>query len=282
MKTKVETITPQVAKSYLLRNTHNRTPKPTMIEEFAREMRAGRWALTHQGIAFDEENVLLDGQNRLLAIMEAGVSVEMPVTRGIPKTVRKNGVFTMDVIDTGKNRTTADQLHVMHGVENANVTAAACRVVGMICFGAGFEHRLTVGQAKGILELYGKEIAAILERVSSLKPARRAPVIATLAFCAKVTREPIYELAEKLATGEGLKKGDPILTLRNHLINRMMAGGHKNARAVAEWVGNAAYNHIQGNDLKTIKRGHNGLDFFRAKQRGNVERIRQIGGAVAQ
>jgi len=47
-------------------------------------MKAGRWKLTHVGIAFDINNVLQDGQHRLWAVVFSGRTVEMSVTFNTP------------------------------------------------------------------------------------------------------------------------------------------------------------------------------------------------------
>ena len=41
----------------------------------ARDMKAGHWRLTHQGIAFDPAGVLIDGQHRLWAIVESDTTL---------------------------------------------------------------------------------------------------------------------------------------------------------------------------------------------------------------
>ncbi len=43
-------------------------------------MREGHWDTTHQGIAIASDGTLVDGQHRLLAIVESGVTVRMNVT----------------------------------------------------------------------------------------------------------------------------------------------------------------------------------------------------------
>ena len=106
MQAEVVTITPEMAARWLEANVNNRTPIQFRIKAYADEMRAGRWRLTHQGIAFDELGHLSDGQNRLMAIVEAGVPVRMWVFRGVPRE-------SMDAIDIGKNRTAADTLHFL-------------------------------------------------------------------------------------------------------------------------------------------------------------------------
>lgn len=83
MKVAIELITPQLAERYLTANVGNRPILRAVVARYAREMAAGNWLLTHQGIAFDSLGILVDGQHRLLAIVEAGRSVQMVVTRDI-------------------------------------------------------------------------------------------------------------------------------------------------------------------------------------------------------
>ena len=58
-------VTPSQAANWLEGNTHNRPVTQAHVERLAAEMSAGRWRLTHQGIAFSTRGVLLDGQHRL-------------------------------------------------------------------------------------------------------------------------------------------------------------------------------------------------------------------------
>ena len=71
MNSKIENITPEIAAKYLEKNIHNRPIKPSAIRRYALQMKAKQWLISHQGIAFDTEGNLFDGQNRLLAIKEA-------------------------------------------------------------------------------------------------------------------------------------------------------------------------------------------------------------------
>src|SRR4051812_47344546 len=77
-------VTPEMASQWLRYNNHNRAMRKSVWERYAEDMRAGRWLLTHQGVAFDEEGNLVDGQHRLRAVVESGVTVELSVTYGVP------------------------------------------------------------------------------------------------------------------------------------------------------------------------------------------------------
>ena len=98
----VITITPQMAVEWLERhNTTNRDRKPSVVSQYARDLLAGRWPVTHQGIAFDWNGELIDGQHRLAAIALANVSVQMYVATGLDPLARS-------VVDTQAKRSVYD------------------------------------------------------------------------------------------------------------------------------------------------------------------------------
>lgn len=100
MNTKVLLVTPDMASNWLTMNKNNRKVLKERVREYAQAMLAGRWSLTHQGIAFDTAGNLLDGQHRLMAIVMAGIPIEMNVTFGVE---HKDGEVLE--IDVGRNRT---------------------------------------------------------------------------------------------------------------------------------------------------------------------------------
>jgi hypothetical protein len=83
MQIGIETITPELARLWLSHNLNNRNIRRHRVVKFRDELLAGRWKLTHQGIAFNCDGSLKDGQHRLLAIDESGVTVKMVVARGL-------------------------------------------------------------------------------------------------------------------------------------------------------------------------------------------------------
>jgi hypothetical protein len=97
----LETITPAKATKYLEKNTANRPVRKVWVKTLAETIKNGQWHVTHQGIAFNCDGTLIDGQNRLMAIVEAGKPVQMYVARGIAK----ESVFG---IDSGKTRSVPD------------------------------------------------------------------------------------------------------------------------------------------------------------------------------
>ena len=80
----VECITPARAAQFLEANRRHRRVVSAYVETLARDMRAGRRALDPQPICFGADGQLLNGQHRLLAIIQSGTTIELPIIRGLP------------------------------------------------------------------------------------------------------------------------------------------------------------------------------------------------------
>jgi hypothetical protein len=79
----IENITPEMAEKFLESNVSNRKIRQHLVNTYAEDMKKGRWAFTHQGIAIDSKGELVDGQHRLKAIIDSGVAVKMVVARNV-------------------------------------------------------------------------------------------------------------------------------------------------------------------------------------------------------
>ena len=94
-------VTPDMAKAWLEENPGNRPLRKYLIDKYAKTITRGEWKLTHQGLAFDKEGKLLDGQHRLHGVIVADMPAEMFVTFGADRS-------TFSVLDQGGNRSIAD------------------------------------------------------------------------------------------------------------------------------------------------------------------------------
>jgi hypothetical protein len=117
MRTEVRFITPQLAELYLKKNVNNRDVNVRIVNYYADEMTRGQWKLTGQGISFDDNNNLLDGQHRLRAVIKSGISVQMLLIFGVDPS-------TFEVYDTGKIRSANDVFSIRGIPNNKNITAA--------------------------------------------------------------------------------------------------------------------------------------------------------------
>src|SRR5215469_3739174 len=98
LKCEIMDITPAMAQEWLDKNVHNRKLNERRVQVYAKAMERGEWYTINQGIGLDREGNLLDGQNRLAAVIEANRSVKMVVVTGLEKA-------SQIVIDTSTVRT---------------------------------------------------------------------------------------------------------------------------------------------------------------------------------
>ena len=104
LRAKYEKITPNRATKLLEHNTDNyrMSISNSTLENLVYELTHGQWKATTQGIGFDTNGVLVDGQHRLMAIQKSGITVDKQlVCYGLePESKLK--------IDVGKKRTLSD------------------------------------------------------------------------------------------------------------------------------------------------------------------------------
>lgn len=121
-------ITPSMAKDYLDRcNTDNyRKPIQTVVTRYASDMKSGRWTETTATIAFTKSGVLIDGQNRLLAVVRSGATISFNVIEGLDDSILHDP--NQDRGSCRKISTTLQHL----GYKNANVVASCVRMLHRI------------------------------------------------------------------------------------------------------------------------------------------------------
>jgi hypothetical protein len=152
MEIKVRDITPRMAKEWLARLGKNRKLRKNLVGRYVKQLKRGEWHLTHQGVAFDEKGELIDGQHRLQAIVESGITARMPVATGVGQAAKM-------VLDTGSARSFHDALTIAGNrpVETREVAAIRRFIRGTL----QSHHRgqqETVYQIQAVMERYQKEL----------------------------------------------------------------------------------------------------------------------------
>lgn len=108
MKTELMLVTPAQAQEWLTwKNPNNRPLNERIAKTYARDMLAGKWTKSSQGIAFNTRGELTNGQHRLRAIVISNVSVMLNVTTDEPLDAVTNH-------DQNKSRSISDNLKI-HG-----------------------------------------------------------------------------------------------------------------------------------------------------------------------
>ena len=134
-------ITPEMARTWLLVNGSNRTIRARHVDMLAREIRDGRWQLTHQGIAFDIDGAIIDGQHRLSAIVAADSPVEMMIAYNVPRNA-------IGGVDAGANRSFMDRCHF----DGASYSKAQAAMVRILVFGPDDTATHSYGEIAELIE----------------------------------------------------------------------------------------------------------------------------------
>lgn len=120
MQCEIRTITPDQARALLKKNAVNRPLIASHLASLEADLKRGAMQLTHQGIAVSSTGKLLDGQHRLLAIANTGISARLLFSWDLPDSV-------FSVLDSGSKRSASDVLHA-DGAINTTAMAAAIRL----------------------------------------------------------------------------------------------------------------------------------------------------------
>ena len=230
IKTEWTQVTPEMASKFLENNLENRTPSDRHITRLADDMAGDRFFITHQGLAFSDDGVLIDGQHRCMAIVKSGKPQWMLVTTGIND---------RGPLDIGKIRTPYDfkkcpqraahssAVKVLLGIRDTGTTVTAATLsenYAMITKPRQLEHWM-----------YWPEVEDW--EVLASKAAKNVPACGTSALLAAAVVYP--EHGEEFLTGlrdmAGLAPGDPRLALLkyNRSFKSNLRGGTCNATVVA-------------------------------------------------
>lgn len=102
MKFEEMMITPALAEQMLERNSVNRKIHIQRANQYATDMKLGRWQLNGEAIKIYKDGTLADGQHRLKGVIIANIPVRMNVITELPKDIT--------IQDRGRSRSVADQL----------------------------------------------------------------------------------------------------------------------------------------------------------------------------
>ncbi len=253
LRSKMMDVTPEMAEKWLDGQVHNRTVRDSKVDEYAADMKAGKWRLTHQAIAFTPEDKLIDGQHRLWAVYRSGVTVRLYVTFGVPED-------TMVTIDGGINRSLADVIKLDDPDSGVATNHVACSRAMMILSPLSKVRQPSRTEARDFLN---KHWEAVRFACAGLPPKRGislAPVLAAVGRAYySMPKEKLARFCEVLHSG---MPADPseniIIKLRNWLLD--VRAGERVTRQGKEQHGNPFFGKTEralagfarGEDPKTL------------------------------
>ncbi len=192
-------VTPKMAETWLKKNhPENRQINPRTVATLAADIEAGNWRVTHQGICFNAEGYLIDGQHRLMAIISSKTAIDIVVA------TNPEGQLN-DPIDRHRARSLA----MLTGLNNKQIAAAKV----LLGFEQGFEYANPLSPAQAI-EVFGRHQASYDLLDFPRKDKLFGGVLAGLIWAAPVDARRVCDFGHKVSTGEMIKKGDPPFALR--------------------------------------------------------------------
>lgn len=222
---------PKQAKEWLNTvNVRNRNLLPRQVSRYAKAMTEGRWkALVGEPISFAEDGTLLNGQQRLTAVVESGTTQVFLLLEGLP-------LDDQDVMDSGATRKPGQQLTI-RGWKNGTQVASIVRVLlqwhtNTILTST---YTPTIDEIVAFAERHRERVDAAT--LVSMRVRRTVPllpsVVGAVYFTAvdyAIEHPELLQLSAvddffgKLENGAGLEATNPILCLRNSAHRRKRDG----------------------------------------------------------
>ena len=246
-------VTPGDAQEILDRRANNRPIRERRASAIAEEIRIGRFAENGESLIFDDQGKLMDGQHRMRAIVLANKPIISFCVHDVPRKY-------FATIDDCSKRTGGDVLGIA-GHQHAMVVASVARWI--IKYDSGFSP--SPGSAwvtipnRMIVEITKKnnDITDAVTFILSLSEIKRIMPPSIASFCylmaARHDHKKAQEFFTKLASGEQLETGNPILTLRNRFID--LAGQKHTALGVEKtaWIIKAWNAFVDGREMKIVR-----------------------------
>lgn len=249
---------------------------------YAGDMKNGRWMLNGQGISFDEDGNLIDGQHRIAAVIRAGVTVPMLVMTGLPKS---NGgiIKTIDTFDIGKRRLLANQLKI-DGFEYYSEIAAGSRCLLMLAIG-GLKRQFAPTQGIAIAKLMRNnlmEVMCVLKANNAPKYKWSGSILGPIALLGTADKDTAILFATEFNEMANLGKTSPVLQFEKFLQRpTYIKGGTDYQLHVVGGLSCALRAYSEGRKLDMIRSSNqDNIEWLLKTCKKAVAEIRKVAGIM--
>jgi hypothetical protein len=210
-------VTPDIARAWVeLRVNENTKPHGPTVEKIAADLYAGNYDVANQALGFAYDSTLVDGLNRLAAIIKTGISIDTWVITGVQKKSR-------EVLDTGASFKLKDALD-FRGIKNSGSIAASLKSIEAWERGDHTDSPASGASTNrsglAFLEAHPEvsDIARDAAKLSVAVPLFTTRTIASLIWAFdKLDRAERVVFFKHLVSGHDLEEGNFVLQLRNKL-----------------------------------------------------------------
>lgn len=210
-------ITPKLARELLSKNEGNRNVRSDLVERYKRIIREGFWMPNNgESVKVDWNGNLADGQHRLMAIAESGITVKTFIMYDVDPD-------SFSTLDTGMRRS-ASEIFSMAGVANSAVTSGAMKRLyhylrGSLTNMKSGRHAAT---AEELLNMFLNEhqemrVAATWAYTKGMRAWGRPSVNAFIIYMLMRCGQAGDAFLRQLETGINLQEDSPAYVLRERL-----------------------------------------------------------------
>lgn len=204
----------------LMSANQNRNLRPKYVQMLAREIESGNfqdYSTIKVAWVDGEGEVFIDGQHRAAAVIHTGLPIKVILVKNVD-------VTDQYVTDMGVRRKLSDILK-LQGEKNVNVLAS------VIAWRWRRENGLYLSDASPTihegLELLGKQGGLRIIHPDVMEACKMMHISSGMSLClyyemAGIDRDAADDFWRKLRYGDDIAPGDPILQLRNRLLNNAL------------------------------------------------------------
>src|SRR5581483_11126336 len=202
-------IGPALALGLLDRSAPYRRLSEPRVHSWESDMAANAWLVNNQGIGIDSNGLVFDGQHRLWGIARSGRTVPLLVASGLDPRAR-------ETVDSGRVRSTGDQLDILDGGKSGTRRAAWMRSIDILEL--GYDSSVSTHRTRQHLERFKQSVRWMLENCPK-PPLNRAAILGPLIYVHPVAADVAERVPPALMTGADLSKGSPLMMLRNGIMS---------------------------------------------------------------
>lgn len=256
-------ITPEMASDWLStrRWPNNRNISRSITAKYLGDMRGGRWKLTRQGIIFDTEGFLIDGQHRLSALANTPPE-DLQAKYGHPWldfwVYPDEPTDTFDSYDQNFRRVAAHLINEPNSVALAASSRFLASLKDQDPYSFPRFGRLSTAEVLQTKDQW-PELSRYLPDAMTVKNRAWVPVPAHMAVIAQAARTPlgtpekINEWFDVLRSGVVDNGNDPRFKLRDRFLRDGRTLSTSNFRPVVYAMIVKAWNaHVKGEEINTL------------------------------
>jgi len=241
-------VTPDMAKNWLENhNPKNRKISIDRVHTYASDITNGNWDITGDGICFDEQGNLLNGQHRLAAVVCANKPALFLICTGMPRSIN---------YDSGRKRTIKDNIKMFADADYSQkligTASLAMHIIDDKTSGANISY---IDNYKWLVKHYDSFVACnLLTTKAGIESAAPIMLAMVSAYEAGVDVATINRWRKLVLTGESDGVSDHVvIRFRNWMIKNKKVGANK---VMKKSICKAAQYNIQnfanGEDAKRI------------------------------